>query len=175
MVAVTQSLPCFKAMVSVLQFISFWCSVVLACCPLYMSESSFLGNSLERYAPHSGRHTLQLKLWRLTSADLPWGYLLVLACSVPVVCQHSKWILLNITLITYIINTIYIYIIYHNKYYWTLLVRPKKLIPGSSVRKKSACSEGGPGLIPGLGRSPGEGNSNPLQYSYLENLMDRRD
>ena len=29
------------------------------------------------------------------------------------------------------------------------------------------------GLIPGLGRSPGEGNSNPLQYSYLENFMDR--
>ena len=29
------------------------------------------------------------------------------------------------------------------------------------------------GLIPGLGRSPGEGNSNPLQYSCLENLMDR--
>ena len=29
------------------------------------------------------------------------------------------------------------------------------------------------GLIPGLGRSPGEGNGNPLQYSYLENSMDR--
>ena len=29
------------------------------------------------------------------------------------------------------------------------------------------------GLIPGLGRSPGEGNGNPLQYSFLENLMDR--
>ena len=29
------------------------------------------------------------------------------------------------------------------------------------------------GLIPGLGRSPGEGNSNPLQYSFLENSMDR--
>ena len=31
------------------------------------------------------------------------------------------------------------------------------------------------GLIPGLGRSPGEGNSNPLQYSCLENSMDRRE
>ena len=30
-----------------------------------------------------------------------------------------------------------------------------------------------PGLIPGLGRSPGEGNGNPLHYSYLENSMDR--
>ena len=33
----------------------------------------------------------------------------------------------------------------------------------------SACNEGDLGLIPGSGRSPGEGNGNPLQYSYLEN------
>ena len=38
--------------------------------------------------------------------------------------------------------------------------------------KVSACNEGDPGLIPGLGRSPGEGNGNPLQYSCLENSMD---
>ena len=37
----------------------------------------------------------------------------------------------------------------------------------------SACNAGDPGLIPGLERSPGEGNGNPLQYSYLENFMDR--
>ena len=41
--------------------------------------------------------------------------------------------------------------------------------PGGSDGKESACNEGDPGLIPGLGRSPGEGNSNPLQYSCLEN------
>ena len=35
-----------------------------------------------------------------------------------------------------------------------------------------ACSAGDLGLIPGLGRSPGEGNGNPLQYSCLENSMD---
>ena len=40
--------------------------------------------------------------------------------------------------------------------------------------KESACSAGDPGLIPGAGRSRGEGNSNPLQYSCLENLMDGR-
>ena len=39
--------------------------------------------------------------------------------------------------------------------------------------KKSACSAGDLGSIPGLGRSPGEGNGNPLQYPCLENLMDR--
>ena len=37
-----------------------------------------------------------------------------------------------------------------------------------------ACSAGDPSSIPGLGRSPGEGNGNPLQYPCLENLMDRR-
>ena len=36
----------------------------------------------------------------------------------------------------------------------------------------SACNVGDPGLIPGLGRSPGEGNGNPLQYYCLENPMD---
>ena len=45
--------------------------------------------------------------------------------------------------------------------------------PCSSIGKESACSAGDPGLIPGLGRSPGEGNGNPLQYPCLENLMDR--
>ena len=45
--------------------------------------------------------------------------------------------------------------------------------PGSSDVKQSACNAGIPGLIPGSGRSPGEGNGNPLQYPYLENPMDR--
>ena len=39
--------------------------------------------------------------------------------------------------------------------------------------KESACNAGDPGLIPGLGKSSGEGNSYPLQDSYLENSMDR--
>ena len=45
--------------------------------------------------------------------------------------------------------------------------------PGGSDSKESACNGGDPGLIPGLGRSPGEVNGNPLQYSCLENPMDR--
>ena len=44
---------------------------------------------------------------------------------------------------------------------------------GDSDGKKSGYNVGDPGSIPGLGRSPGEGNSNPLQYSCLENPMDR--
>ena len=44
--------------------------------------------------------------------------------------------------------------------------------PGGSEVKASASNAGDPGLIPGSGRSPGEGNGNPLQYSSLENPMD---
>ena len=45
--------------------------------------------------------------------------------------------------------------------------------PGSSDGKEYACDAGDLGLIFGLGRCPGEGHGNPLQYSYLENSMDR--
>ena len=45
--------------------------------------------------------------------------------------------------------------------------------PGGSDGKASAYNVGDLGSIPGSGISPGEGNGNPLQYSYLENPMDR--
>ena len=45
--------------------------------------------------------------------------------------------------------------------------------PGGLDSKESACNEGNLGLIAGLGRSPRGGHGNPLQYSYLENPMDR--
>ena len=47
------------------------------------------------------------------------------------------------------------------------------LFPGCSVGKESACNARDSGSIPGSGRSPGEGNGNPLQYSCLETPMDR--
>ena len=53
--------------------------------------------------------------------------------------------------------------------YLTLLLG----FPCSSVGKEFACSAGDLGSIPGLGRSPGEGNGSPLQYPCLENLMER--
>ena len=55
----------------------------------------------------------------------------------------------------------------------------KFFVPGHSLglpwwlRMQSACNAGDPGLIPGSGRSPGEGNGYPLQYSCLENSKDR--
>ena len=54
--------------------------------------------------------------------------------------------------------------------FWSLLG-----FPGNSNGKASACNEGVLGLIPGSGRSPGEGNGKPLQYSCLENSLDRGD
>ena len=51
---------------------------------------------------------------------------------------------------------------------------PSLGFPGGSDGKESACNAGELGLIPELGRSPGEGDSNPLQYSCLENSMNRR-
>ena len=54
------------------------------------------------------------------------------------------------------------------------LAHPPPLgFPGGSEGKESTCNVGDLGLIPGSGRSPGKGNGNPLQYSGLENSMDR--
>ena len=60
---------------------------------------------------------------------------------------------------------------------WLFIVleSPKLVLglPGGSDGKESACNVGDMGSIPGSGRSPGEGNGNPLQYSCLENPMDK--
>ena len=53
------------------------------------------------------------------------------------------------------------------------LTFPYSDFPGGPGGKTSAYKAGDPGLIPGSERSLGEGNSNPLQYSCLENPMDR--
>ena len=56
-----------------------------------------------------------------------------------------------------------------NKYELLLLLGPSKCLSG----KETAYSVGDPGSIPGLGNSPGEGHSYPLQYSCLKNSKDR--
>ena len=55
----------------------------------------------------------------------------------------------------------------------TLFGNSLQIFPGGSDGKESASNAGDPSSIPGLGRSPGEGNSNALQYSCLGNPMDR--
>ena len=54
-----------------------------------------------------------------------------------------------------------------------MLINKLEGLPCSSFGKESACNAGDLGLIPELGRSPGGGNGNLLQYFCLENLMDR--
>ena len=54
-----------------------------------------------------------------------------------------------------------------------LSIEEVRVFSGGLDGQDSACNVGNPGLIPGLGRSPGEGNGNPLQYSCLENSLDR--
>ena len=54
-----------------------------------------------------------------------------------------------------------------------MYTNPCKGLPSGSESEKSSCNAGDPGLIPGSGTSPGEGNDHPLQYSCLENPMDR--
>ena len=57
---------------------------------------------------------------------------------------------------------------------WVVVViKTQKDFPGDLDGKESACNVGELGLIPGLGRPPGEGTGNPLQYSCLEKFMDR--
>ena len=62
---------------------------------------------------------------------------------------------------------------YTLKYFLLNRINNPKGFPGGSDYKESACNAGDLGLITGSGRSPGAGNSNPLQYSCLENSMDR--
>ena len=61
-------------------------------------------------------------------------------------------------------------IIFNSKYYNLKIIID---FPGGSDGKASVYNAGDLGLIPGLGRSAGEGNGNPLQYSCLENPIDR--
>ena len=63
--------------------------------------------------------------------------------------------------------------IFKNTVFFLLFSKSNLGFPCSSVGKESACNGGDIDSIPGLGQSPGEGNSNPLQYPYLENLMNR--
>ena len=63
--------------------------------------------------------------------------------------------------------------LFWNLYILSLTNPPNMGFPGGSDGKEYACSARDLGLIPGSGRSPGEGNGNPLQYSCLENSMDR--
>ena len=69
----------------------------------------------------------------------------------------------------FFVNRFYLWL-YPQEY---LSLEDLRWFPGGSVGKESARNAGDLGSIPGLGRSPGEGNSYPLQYSGLKNSRDR--
>ena len=93
-------------------------------------------------------------------------------------CWSLAWRILSITLLAWIIaKTIYWRVMALGTLYCHChLISTTTLykgLPGGSDGKESACNAGDQGLVPGLGRSLGEGNGNPIQYSCLENSMDR--
>ena len=67
----------------------------------------------------------------------------------------------------------YTHLVMHLTAEWLSAVYSILQFPGGSYGKASACSAGDPGSVLGLGRSLGEGNGTPLQYSCLENSMDK--
>ena len=82
--------------------------------------------------------------------------------------QNSHSVNLQRDLVMCIFNKFFIWLCY-----WWLVGNPL-CFPGGSDGKETACNAGDLGLTPGLGRSPGGGNGNPLQYSCLENPHGQR-
>ena len=82
---------------------------------------------------------------------------------------------ISISTYTYTINVVYIIYVHtqtHTHTHICVCIHTHDF-PGGSEGKASVYNARDPGLIPGWGRSPGEGNGNPLQYYCLENPMDR--
>ena len=89
--------------------------------------------------------------------------------------QTSHFSISSPTLVVFLVFVCFLIVatlIYVRWYHTVVLLCVFLMSSCSSVDKESACRAGDPGSIPGLGRSPGEGNGNLLQYPCLENLMD---
>ena len=78
-------------------------------------------------------------------------------------CKKSviSWVQVELLLLLSMINTVMVVLDMRNF--------ASKCLVAQTVKRESPCNAGDPSSIPGLGRSPGEGNGNPLQYSCLEN------
>ena len=81
-----------------------------------------------------------------------------------------------VSVVSIVISLLSIVIFYFSLFFFMSLAKGLLILLASlmaqTVKHLSACNEGDLGFIPGSGRSPGEGNGNPLQYSCLENPMD---
>ena len=80
---------------------------------------------------------------------------------------------LNLKLLNKLVSKLFVRCINGNIYSSLIASEERRGFPGSSDGKESACRTGVLASIPVLGRSPGEGKGNLLQYSHLENPMDR--
>ena len=125
----------------------------------------------------------RLLSWDLSSFVFLFPSLFIKVCrNVIFFCDHcSKFRNVNFSVTTTLnVSHKFWYVVFsfHYLFFCSRFVSPlskSSLIesfPDSSGGKESACNAGGPSLIPGLGRSPGESNSYSLQYSGLENSMD---
>ena len=96
---------------------------------------------------------------------------------VAMVFSSPGWFLLEFEAERYCFIQLYVGIpSFHHRchLYISLQLWSHQGFPGSSDGRVSACSAGDLGSIPGYGRSPGEGNGSPVQYSCLDNSLDRR-
>ena len=87
--------------------------------------------------------------------------------------SSTEYVIYERIIFTYLAGLLLSVVYYFSYLYWAVSIIKVVLFPGGSEVKASACNAGDLGSIPVSGRSPGEGNVSPLQYSCLENPMDR--
>ena len=84
----------------------------------------------------------------------------------------KKWVMFSYYWILRVLYIFWIQVFFFNQT-WLKNIQLWISMSGGSESKRICSQWGDPGSLPGLGRCPGEGNGNPLQYSCLENSMDR--
>ena len=87
-------------------------------------------------------------------------------------CLHSLWMFRTKSYLSILLQSCLLTCLEFSGGFLNLLWK-RLSFPGGSDGKASICNAGDLGSFPALGRSPGEGNGNPLQYPHLENPMDR--
>ena len=136
-------------------------------------------SSLSPFRPFTFNHLFTICISHQSVTSVLWGLCLSYLHLYPLYLAqgleaHSRH-LINICWISEWMDSLFLNV-YLKPWYikvTSTLHFPFQSFPGGSDGKESACNAWDLGLIPGLGRSPGEGHGNPLQYSCLENSMDR--
>ena len=114
-----------------------------------------LPNTCERRIPEPFRDNSYVNL-RLSKIFCFADLLFMIKVHTHIRFKYHVWISINFRLLSYVYQKVF-----NNRQLWV-----KSGFPDSSVGKESTCNAGDPSLIPGLGRSAGEGTGYPLQYSH---------